>query len=305
MADYRKEEDWRRREMTGRDMNNNIGRGDNNRTNFGSRGSGYPDDLDAGYGASRAPNYADRSDMWNDNGRFDFGGRYDSRSGGGYGDDRGRYDDNRDRYGEDRNYRDRDYGDRSGSDRSYAGYRYTTDPERQSSPYRNRTGQGGYGGGERNWMDKAGDEVASWFGDDNASQRRDVDKRRDGHYGRGPKGYRRSDARIAEDVNDRLSDDWRVDASEISVDVKDAEVTLTGTVNSRDDKRRAEDLAHDVSGVTHVQNNLRVTSTSQSGFGGSTGSTGSSTTSVSSGATGSTTVGSTTTPFSTDRNRDE
>jgi hypothetical protein len=36
------------------------------------------------------------------------------------------------------------------------------------------------------------------------------------------------------------------------------EVTLTGTVESRYAKRLAEDLAESVSGVTHVQNNLRA-----------------------------------------------
>ena len=36
------------------------------------------------------------------------------------------------------------------------------------------------------------------------------------------------------------------------------EITLNGTVASRDQKRRAEDLVEDVSGVKHVQNNLRV-----------------------------------------------
>jgi osmotically-inducible protein OsmY len=37
-------------------------------------------------------------------------------------------------------------------------------------------------------------------------------------------------------------------------------VTLNGTVNSRDDQRRAEDIADHVSAVKHVQNNLRVQS---------------------------------------------
>ncbi len=36
------------------------------------------------------------------------------------------------------------------------------------------------------------------------------------------------------------------------------EVTLNGTVTSREQKRRAEDLVEDLSGVKHVQNNLRV-----------------------------------------------
>ena len=78
------------------------------------------------------------------------------------------------------------------------------------------------------------------------------------HRGKGPKGYRRSDARIREDVNDRLADDPSVDASDIEVTVKDAEVTLTGHVTDRFEKRRAEDCVENASGVTHVQNNLRI-----------------------------------------------
>ena len=49
-----------------------------------------------------------------------------------------------------------------------------------------------------------------------------------------------------------------VDASDIEVAVSGREVTLSGTVRSREEKRRAEDIAEAVSGVTHVQNNLRV-----------------------------------------------
>lgn len=102
-------------------------------------------------------------------------------------------------------------------------------------------------------MDRAGDEVASWLGDEDAEARREED-----HRGRGPKGYRRSDARIEEDVHDRLTDDRLVDAREITVSVADQEITLDGYVDSRRAKRRAEDCADSVSGVTHVQNNLRV-----------------------------------------------
>jgi osmotically-inducible protein OsmY len=40
--------------------------------------------------------------------------------------------------------------------------------------------------------------------------------------------------------------------------VKDSEVTLSGTVDDRTDKRVAEDVAESVSGVKNVQNNLRV-----------------------------------------------
>ena len=108
--------------------------------------------------------------------------------------------------------------------------------------------------GERDFWDRAGDEVASWFGDEDAERRRE----RDQHRGRGPRGYRRSDGRINEDVHDRLTDDPRIDASDIIVSVKNGEVTLDGKVHERRAKRIAEDCAEFVPGVTNVQNNLRV-----------------------------------------------
>ncbi len=80
------------------------------------------------------------------------------------------------------------------------------------------------------------------------------------HRGRGPKGYKRSDERIHEDVCERLTEDRFIDASNVEVAVKDGEVTLSGTVASRGLKHRAEDLAELASGVRHVQNNLRVES---------------------------------------------
>src|SRR5678815_1754955 len=89
-------------------------------------------------------------------------------------------------------------------------------------------------GEDRGWWDRASDEVASWFGDEEAERRRRMDAQ---HRGRGPKNYRRSDERIKEDVNDRLSDDNYLDASDVEVAVTNSEVILTGTVNRREDKR--------------------------------------------------------------------
>ena len=106
---------------------------------------------------------------------------------------------------------------------------------------------------ERGFFERAGDEVASWFGDEDATRRRAED-----HRGRGPAGYVRTDERIREDASERLTDDWAVDARKIEVAVSKGEITLNGTVPSRDQKRRAEDLVEDLSGVKHVQNNLRV-----------------------------------------------
>jgi osmotically-inducible protein OsmY len=76
------------------------------------------------------------------------------------------------------------------------------------------------------------------------------------YFGKGPKDWRRSDARIREDVCEALWRDHRVDASNIDVEVKEGEVFLRGTVSSRDVKRRVERLVETVLGVEDVQNQL-------------------------------------------------
>jgi len=78
------------------------------------------------------------------------------------------------------------------------------------------------------------------------------------HRGRGPRGYRRSDDRIREDVCDLLTDDPRIDATDIEVVVENGELTLSGTVSTRDEKRRAEDLVENLPGVRDVHNRLRT-----------------------------------------------
>jgi BON domain-containing protein len=75
--------------------------------------------------------------------------------------------------------------------------------------------------------------------------------------GRGPKGYQRSDERIREDVSERIARS-DLDASDVEVKVEHAEVTLTGSVGSRWDKRMLEDLAEEVFGVEEVHNHLRL-----------------------------------------------
>ncbi|MBO9665429.1 MAG: BON domain-containing protein, partial [Bdellovibrio sp.] len=76
--------------------------------------------------------------------------------------------------------------------------------------------------------------------------------------GRGPKGYSRSDDRIKEDVSEALTRHARIDASDIEIEVKNGEVTLTGTVTERRMKHMAEDLAEKCSGVKDVINHVRV-----------------------------------------------
>jgi len=137
----------------------------------------------------------------------------------------------------------------------------------------------GYGDGGREQEAERGgflQRVGSWFGDRVDEVRRDLSSEREphryasdyaredrwstdrGHRGRGPKGYQRSDERISDDAHDRLTDDPWLDASNVSVSVSGGELTLSGTVETREAKHRAERCVEDIPGVKHVQNNLRV-----------------------------------------------
>ncbi len=58
--------------------------------------------------------------------------------------------------------------------------------------------------------------------------------------------------------SDRLTEDSLVDASKIEIWIKDNDLVLSGTVETKFEKRRAEHLAESVPGAKHVQNNLRV-----------------------------------------------
>ena len=148
--------------------------------------------------------------------------------------------------------------------------RYDHDERSRWSEDRNERGwRGDNRGGrdERGFWDRASDEVASWFGDEDAERRRRLDQLREGRgygqgkfRGRGPKNYRRSDERVREEICDRLTDNEWLDASDVEVNVIAADAILTGTVDSRYAKRLAETIAESVSGVTNVQNNLRVQS---------------------------------------------
>lgn len=78
------------------------------------------------------------------------------------------------------------------------------------------------------------------------------------HSGKGPKGWRRSDERIREEVSETLERHPEIDASEIEVEVKEGIVLLKGSVENRRQKRMAEDSVERLSGVKDVRNELSV-----------------------------------------------
>ena len=78
------------------------------------------------------------------------------------------------------------------------------------------------------------------------------------HRGRGPRGYVRSDQRIYEDLCDRLTENPFIDASDVEVLVRDGKVRLAGSLDNAIALRQAEEIAREVAGVAHVQNELTV-----------------------------------------------
>jgi len=143
------------------------------------------------------------------------------------------------------NYRDRNRHDRDERDlHEYGGRDYTY---ARDAGYRG----GGFLGGSYSGGTDFREPRETNFG-------LGVDIPRPSFRGIGPKNYERSDDRIREDVCERLSQDEYVDASDIDVTVSGGIVTLTGTIEARGPKRRAEDIAESVGGVRDVQNNLRL-----------------------------------------------
>jgi len=137
-------------------------------------------------------------------------------------------------------------------------------------------GQGFLGGGPSGGQLAGGYGRGEWAGTGGRSREEEMQRRGGRSYaGRGPKGYRRSDERIEEEINERLERHPEIDATEIQITVKEGEVTISGSVEDRRSKRLAEDLVENVYGVKDVQNHLRTipqqSSSSSSQSSGSSG----------------------------------
>jgi osmotically-inducible protein OsmY len=180
------------------------------------------------------------------------------------------------RFGQGRSDREDYSGElgRYGNDRRYSGGSYARDAY-FAGPWRGESSRYGLGS-EPGEVEQRGRPWDSQWGRSGERSGRDDDwssrnsgyergsyggsmgsMRQGGFGGKGPKGYVRSDERIREDVCDRLSIDDEVDASDITVNVKNGEVTLEGTVPDRRSKHRAEDITESVSGVKEIHNSLR------------------------------------------------
>ena len=109
---------------------------------------------------------------------------------------------------------------------------------------------------QRRWdlQDDGGFRSHGYRGDD-----RDASEPvRGGYRGVGPRDYVRADERIAEEINQQLTDADDVDASGITVKVENGVATLGGSVPQRRMKHRAEDMAVACNGVRDVRNEIQV-----------------------------------------------
>jgi hypothetical protein len=253
--------------------------------NYGERGGGFRGGEGEGYGGQR---YGGRGGSDVERSDRDFGGGYGSYGSYGRSWDNPSESGGRQFYG-DRMRRDYESYNRGDFGRGDFGRGYERDRERGFGRDRDTSGwggggyglsgggyggtygysafgggtsglTGGYGGGYGGYGGGYGQESGResggrsgyGYGDMYAAGGRGL------HVGRGPKGYQRADGRIEEDVNEMLTRDPDVDASDIEVKVQGGEVTLMGEVGSREEKRRAEDLAEQVSGVRDVHNQIKV-----------------------------------------------
>ena len=89
--------------------------------------------------------------------------------------------------------------------------------------------------------------------------------------GYGPAEWVNLDTNIEEEINERLRMFGKLDASNIHVDVNHGEATLTGSVDSRKDKKQAEKIAESVGGISDVHNELVIENNMRPGRAGGTG----------------------------------
>lgn len=239
------------------DCNDDYGRSADRDSGFGRRSNYGRSSRDYDYGSQGHGSGYGRSNRDYD---------YSSRGyGSGYGRDYGSAAQGRSR-GEDHDYEywSGRYGNSRGRDYDYGSQGRSGDFERDFD-----YGSRDYGSRYDRYSDSSHGNSGGRVGKDYGNRGRDFDEPISWTYteiwwtpgpqtGQGPRGYQRSDERVQEDVNERITQHGQLDASNIEVKVEDCEVTLTGTVNTRQEKRMAEDTAESVWGVKDVHNQLRV-----------------------------------------------
>lgn len=122
-------------------------------------------------------------------------------------------------------------------------------PQDRSHSYRSASGYPHYVDDYRNY------NPPEWYERDRETGLWDTMK---SFFGKGPKGYKRSDERILDDVSETLYRHPDIDASNMEVAVENGHVYLSGWAATRQMKRMAEAAVEFIMGVEDVHNELRV-----------------------------------------------
>jgi osmotically-inducible protein OsmY len=72
------------------------------------------------------------------------------------------------------------------------------------------------------------------------------------------KSRHRTDERIREDIYERIMSRAQIDASDVTVEVRDGKVTLSGEVPLRRMKQEIEDIVDGCPGVKDVDSDIRM-----------------------------------------------
>jgi len=243
---------WARGRESDADVRNQYGSGQRSGAREGGR---FGEDRESGYysrpGRAEGGEYSQGYGRERDEGRAygpeDFSQRYAPQ--GDVFDDQG--------YGDPGAFANQG-GPRSGGDWRHRGGPSVSGDWRSSSQAQGGHAQGhSYGQDDaRGYYGQQNDQRARGAGD--YSGYSENDRNQQNFRGRGPRGYTRSDERITEDLNERLTDDWQLDAGDIQVAVSGGVATLSGSVQQRWQKHHAENLAEGCSGVKDVRNDIRV-----------------------------------------------
>lgn len=309
---YNPEPQWLREEGSERQYGQPLGGGDYDRNDEDYRGGGYAS-AGRGYGESRGyrsqqgsqyegSQYGGRHPMEDQDryrgrqfGQQSYGGYgrgmsepYEAGTQGSYGGGSarsgGRWDRDEERFAGERGYGQGEYGYRG---REYGASRRDMQSgwqqEREGSRFLSGYGGGGYdqasGYGGRDYGSR--DYGSRGYGTSGSFATGNYQSGMEGqrsYRGLGPQGYKRSDDRIRDDICERLTDSDRIDASNVTIDVNQGTVTLSGSVPERHMRYAAEDLVDDAMGVESINNQLRVqersstTGQASTGVGGRTGS---------------------------------
>ena len=132
----------------------------------------------------------------------------------------------------------------------------------QVNPYPHFTPQTlPYGQFDTQWSGQQG----TW---ENVPQRIPSTRQASRAFLRPPRGYKRSDELIRDEICKRLAMTQEIDATDVEVIVKDGEVTLKGLVDDRFSKRIVEDITETTFGVRDCLNEIRIGSRMEHEFSG-------------------------------------